>query len=120
MCLFLFFYTMYPLRTHTKNIMCLYFLWYIICYMLCLYAPAPLPSPHSLPYTTSANLDPTSREFSVYFMHILWNLVLFWFNSIIYYFRKRTTFLALSLFVAIIFILFYTYFDIVVIYILNI
>ena len=118
MCLFLFFYTMYPLRTHTKNIMCLYFLWYIICYMLFLYASAPLPSPLPLPYTTSANLDPTSREFSVYFMHILWNLVLFWFNSIIYSFWKKYTIsLSLSLFVEIIFNLFYTYFDIVVIYI---
>ena len=59
---------------------------------------------------TSANLDPTSREFNIYYMHILCDLVLFWFNYIQrIMISEKEQHLSLSLFIKIIFNLFNLY-----------
>ena len=122
MCLFLFCYTTYPLRTfllyyvptlrtHTKTIMCLYCLWHIICYMLFFYTYLIRYLLCTRTNKTSANLDPTSREFNVYYMHILWDLVLFWFNYIQrFIISEKEQHFSRSLFVKIIFNLFNLFF----------
>ena len=105
MCLFLLFYTIDPLRTcsHIQRQR----IWTRAVHIQRqrIWTRAPIYNVSGFGFTEQG----TITELSKYFMHNLCNLVLFWFNSIIYYFRKRTPFLSLSVFYQILFNLFYLY-----------